>query len=112
MSRVPRVGSIALPFALVLALVVASFATAGGRRSTARAVIAAEPPIATAVVPWPVSTLIVSEVQTGGASASDEFAELANAGPLAVDLNGLEVVYATSTGSTVTRKAAWTAPRR
>src|SRR6185369_15905588 len=47
-------------------------------------------------------------VQTGGASASDEFAEISNAGAVAVDLTGLEVVYATSTGSTVTRKASWT----
>lgn len=58
-------------------------------------------------VPWPVSTLLVSEVQTGGASASDEFAEITNVGPGAVDLAGLELVYATSTGSTVTRKASW-----
>jgi len=60
-------------------------------------------------VAWPVSTLLVSEVQTGGASASDEFAEITNAGAAAVDLAGLELVYATSTGTTVTRKAAWSA---
>ena len=30
-----------------------------------------------ATVPWPVSSLVVSEVQTGGSSASDEFAEIA-----------------------------------
>ena len=65
-------------------------------------------------VAWPVSTLLVSEVQTGGASASDEFAEITNVGASAVDLAGLELVYATSTGSTVTRKASWstTAPAR
>ena len=51
----------------------------------------------------------VSEVQTGGASASDEFVEVANQGAAPVDLAGLEVVYATSSGSTVTRKATWTA---
>jgi hypothetical protein len=60
-----------------------------------------------AVVTWPVSTLLVSEVQTGGASASDEFAEITNVGPVPVDLAGLELVYVTSTGSTVTRKASW-----
>src|SRR4029077_1157896 len=38
-----------------------------------------------------------------------EFVELANQGSAAVDLLGLEVVYATSSGSTVTRKATWTA---
>ena len=55
------------------------------------------------------STLVVSEVQTGGASASDEFVEIANQGTGPVDLAGLEVVYATASGSTVTRKATWTA---
>ena len=61
-----------------------------------------------AAVTWPVSTLLVSEVQTGGASASDEFAEITNVGPSAVDIAGLEIAYATSTGTTVTRKATWT----
>ena len=46
-------------------------------------------------------------MQTGGSSASDEFVEIANQGSGPVDLIGLEVVYATSTGSTVTRKASW-----
>ena len=54
-----------------------------------------------ATVAWPVSTLVVSEVQTGGSSASDEFVEIANQGAGPVDLIGLEVVYATSSGSTV-----------
>ncbi|HEX8024704.1 MAG TPA: lamin tail domain-containing protein, partial [Candidatus Limnocylindrales bacterium] len=58
-------------------------------------------------VAWPPSTLLVSEVQTGGASASDEFAELTNVGLASVDLAGLEVVYVTSTGGTITRKASW-----
>ncbi len=61
-----------------------------------------------AVVDWPPSTLVVAEVQTGGTSASDEFVEIANQGAAPVDLIGLELVYATSSGSTVTRKAAWT----
>ena len=61
----------------------------------------------TAAVDWPTSTLLVSEIQTGGTSASDEFAEITNAGDVAVDLAGLELVYVTSTGSTVTRKASW-----
>jgi uncharacterized protein YdeI (BOF family) len=62
-----------------------------------------------ASVAWPPSTLVVSEVQTGGASASDEFVEIANQGSGPVDLIGLELVYSTSSGSTVTRKATWTA---
>ena len=63
-----------------------------------------------ASVSWPVSTLVVSEVQTGGASASDEFAEISNVGSADVDLSGMELVYVTSTGGTVTRKASWAAP--
>jgi uncharacterized protein YdeI (BOF family) len=62
-------------------------------------------------VDWPPSTeLLISELQTGGASASDEFVELYNAAPDPVDLSGLEVVYVTATGATVTRKASWTDP--
>lgn len=65
-----------------------------------------------AAVTWPPSTgLLVAEVVTGGASASDEFVELANAGSVPVDLAGLEVAYATSSGATVTRKASWTTTR-
>ena len=65
---------------------------------------------AVAAVGWPPSAgLLVAEVVTGGVSASDEFVELVNAGPVPVDLAGLEVAYATSSGATVTRKAAWTA---
>ena len=33
-----------------------------------------------AAVGWPPSTLVISEIQTGGASASDEFVEIANQG--------------------------------
>ena len=63
-----------------------------------------------AAVGWPPSTgLLLAEVVTGGASASDEWIELTNAGPAPLDLTGLEVVYVTSSGSTVTRKASWTA---
>ena len=65
---------------------------------------------AAAAVGWPPSDgLVVAEVVTGGASASDEYVELANAGAVPVDLAGLEVAYVTSSGATVTRKAAWTA---
>ena len=62
-----------------------------------------------AAVDWPTSTLLVSEIQTGGSSASDEFAEITNVGAGPVDLAGLEIVYVTSSGSTVTRKASWAA---
>jgi hypothetical protein len=45
-----------------------------------------------ASVAWPVSTLVVSEIQTGGSSASDEFVEIANQGAGPADLVGGEVV--------------------
>ncbi|HEY7738755.1 MAG TPA: lamin tail domain-containing protein, partial [Candidatus Limnocylindria bacterium] len=53
------------------------------------------------------SHLVVSEVMTGGASASDEFIELYNPSPGTRSLEGLELVYVTASGTTVTRKAAW-----
>ncbi len=54
-----------------------------------------------------VDHIVVSEVMTGGASASDEFVELYNPGPDARALDGLELVYVTASGATVTRKATW-----
>src|SRR6185503_11471543 len=53
--------------------------------------------------------LVVSEVTTGGSSASDELIELYNPSTLALPLEGLEVIYVTSTGGTITRKASWAA---
>src|SRR3712207_1156608 len=62
-----------------------------------------------AVASWPASTsLLVSEVVTGGASASDEYVEIYNASSAPADLGGLELVYATASGSTVSRKQTWT----
>ena len=62
---------------------------------------------ALAEVAWPPSSgLLVAEVVTGGTSASDEYIELTNASSTPVDLAGLEVVYVTSSGATVTRKAS------
>jgi hypothetical protein len=51
--------------------------------------------------------LLVSEVMTGGASASDEFIELYNPTDTTLPVEGLEVVYVTASGASVTRKAAW-----
>ncbi len=47
---------------------------------------------------------------TGGASASDEYVEIANAAPDEVDLGGLELVYVSASGSTITRKANFASP--
>jgi outer membrane biosynthesis protein TonB len=99
MQRVRRAADVAL--ALVVALCLSSLPAAAAPVGGGVALAAS--------VAWPVSTLVVSEVQTGGSSASDEFVEIANQGDAPVDLIGLEVVYATSSGSTVTRKATWTA---
>ena len=54
-----------------------------------------------------VDHLLISEVMTGGTSASDEFVELYNptAAPLSVE--GLELIYVAASGATVTRKATW-----
>ncbi|HEY7700664.1 MAG TPA: lamin tail domain-containing protein, partial [Candidatus Limnocylindrales bacterium] len=97
MQRVRRAANAAL--ALVVALCLSSLPAAA--RPFGHATVRA------ATVPWPPATLVVSEIQTGGASASDEFVEVANQGIAPVDLVGLELVYSTSSGSTVTRKATW-----
>jgi uncharacterized protein YdeI (BOF family) len=57
----------------------------------------------------PVEHLLISELMTGGASASDEFIELFNPAPQSLSLDGLELVYVTASGATVSRKAAWPA---
>jgi hypothetical protein len=93
MDRAQRAG--------LAALIVALLVTANGPGGS---------PVLAAVVTWPTSSLVISELQTGGASASDEFVEIANQGATPVDIVGLELVYATASGSTVTRKAAWDVP--
>ncbi|HYI66622.1 MAG TPA: hypothetical protein VEW95_06860 [Candidatus Limnocylindrales bacterium] len=54
-----------------------------------------------------VDHLVVSEVVTGGASASDELIELYNPSSASLPLEGLELIYVTATGATVSRRAAW-----
>lgn len=77
---------------LVVSLLVAAYLPIGGPAPTSAS---------------GVDHLVISEVMTGGASASDELIELYNptAGPL--PLEGLELVYVTASGATVTRRAAW-----
>jgi len=101
MDRVRHAGQV------VLFLVIALSAGAFGSGPPAAPALAERH---TALVTWPTSTVLVSEVMTGGSSASDEFAEITNAGSVPIDLTGHELVYVTSTGSTVTRKAAWSTP--
>jgi hypothetical protein len=88
-------------FALLVAFIVGSATMA-----------AATPPAWPATsATWPPSSgLVVAEVMTGGASASDEYVELANAGSADADLAGCELVYVTASGATTTRKSAFAAP--
>ena len=51
--------------------------------------------------------LVVSEVVTGGASANDELVELYNPSTTALPLEGLELVYVSASGATVTRRVGW-----
>ena len=53
--------------------------------------------------------LVVSEVVTGGATASDELIELYNPTAASLPLEGLELIYVSSTGATIARRAAWAA---
>ena len=70
--------------------------------------IPASPGATAADVGWPRSTdVLVGEVVTGGQSGSDEYVELYNSGDLAVQLGGLEVIYITASGGTVTSKRRW-----
>jgi hypothetical protein len=76
---------------------------AGGQPSLAQA------PAEAAAATWPVSTgMLVSEVVTRAAAASDQYVELYNASAAGMDLAGLELVYVTASGLTVTRKQTWT----
>ena len=77
---------------------------------SASAAAALSPGLASAAE-WPSSTgLLLAEVVTGGLSASDEYVEIANAGPVAADLGGCELIYVTASGATTTRKALFSTP--
>lgn len=68
----------------------------------------AHAPALASPVAWPASSsLLVGEVVTRGSAASDQYVELFNASPTAVDLVGVELVYVTASGLTVTRKQTW-----
>ena len=97
-----------LRFSLLFTLCALLFAGGAARSATPRVPTLDGAPLAAVI--WPPSTgLLVSELVTGGASASDEFIELYNASSATLDLGGLELVYVTSTGGTVTKKQSWTA---
>jgi len=65
-------------------------------------------PLLGATVTWPPSPdVVVGEIVTGGTTSSDEYIELYNGGDQSVQLGGLELVYASASGKTVTRKRTW-----
>jgi len=73
-------------------------------------VIGAQLPLGLATVVAETATpdhLVVSEIVTGGASASDELIELYNPTAVSLPLEGLEVIYVSASGATVTRRASW-----
>lgn len=71
--------------------------------------------LATAILPFTLTRaeaagpthLVISEVVTGGASAGDELIELYNPSASALPLEGLELVYVSASGATVSRRASW-----
>jgi len=81
---------------------------AGPPPATGWTLWSADAPPATAVSVDSGEHLVVSEVMAGGASASDEFIELYNPTADGLPLEGLEVIYVSASGATLTRKAAWT----
>jgi endonuclease G len=52
--------------------------------------------------------LVISQLQAGGAVATDEFIELHNTSASAVDLNGYRLVYRSASGTNDINLAAWT----
>ncbi len=84
--------------AFALAALVVAFAIS----ETAHAALTADGLTASSI-----GHLVISEVMTGGAGASDEFVELYNPASVSLSLDGLELVYVTASGATVTRKAVW-----
>ena len=91
---------------LFVVLLVSSLATG---RSPRRAAGGQDRTVVAAAAGWPVSSdVVVGEVVTGGAGASDEWLELYGRGPFAADLGALELLYVTANGGTVTRRATFT----
>ncbi len=63
-----------------------------------------------AEVSWPSSSgLVIGELVTRGAAASDQYAELYNASDAPFELGGFELDYVTASGATTTVKQSWSA---
>ncbi len=63
----------------------------------------------TPVVQAASTTIVISQFQVAGATATDEFIELHNVGSTSVDLTGYRVVYRSATGTSDTTLYNWTA---
>lgn len=63
--------------------------------------------VARGVLSGEVDHLVMSEVVTGGTSASDELIELHNPTGAALPLEGLELIYVSASGATISRRALW-----
>lgn len=110
MDRARRAGITALVGILLLGVALAG--PAASAPPPGASVMAEPATVPVAAVAWPASTgLVIAEAVTGGASASDEWIELVNVASVPIDLAGLELSYATSSGATVTRKATWASSR-
>jgi DNA/RNA endonuclease G (NUC1) len=68
--------------------------------ATATATPSASPTPAASPTPSVTGAVVISQFQTGGGTAEDEFIELHNTGSAPVDLNGFRLVYRSATGST------------
>jgi hypothetical protein len=101
--------AVAWALSIVVVAATAILAAAGPPSAAGWSLWAADPLADGVATADGVDHLVVSEVMTGAASASDEFIELYNPTPAALPLEGLEIVYVTASGATVTRKAAWPA---
>lgn len=66
-----------------------------------------QPEVVRASVVQTATHLVVSEVMTGGESASDEFIEIYNPTGGTLPLAGIELVYVSASGATISRRAAW-----
>ena len=104
-SEMPEPGT--QPRGYALLAIVMLFASATGAIASAATPVPVPITAAHPAVEPHVPRLLVGEVVTGGSSASDEWIELYNAGAVAEDLVGLELVYVTATGGTISRKQAW-----
>lgn len=92
------------PVSRVIGLLALLVIVVSGAASSA---VRAAPLAGTDVTAAAVVHVLISEIMTGGTGASDEFVEIYNPGAAGLTLDGLELIYVTASGATITRKATW-----